>query len=176
MQHYDLPPIERVRRADGTFAPRHAEMRTPLYNVWAHMIDRCVNPKGAKFHRYGGRGITFDPAWRDYLVFAAWARANGYQEGLQIDRRDNDGDYTPDNCRFVTCVTNNNNRVNNRRLTAYGETKTLAEWARDPRCNTTVSGFYQRARRGDLTAEQIISLPSRAGSSLRKRAERASVD
>lgn len=169
-QHYQLPPISRERRANGTFVRRHTERKTALYNAWAHMIDRCVNPRYKGYARYGGRGITFVTEWRDYLVFAAWSRANGYQEGLEIDRRDNDGPYSPENCRWVTRKVNQNNRSSNRRLTAFGETKTLSQWVTDPRCKVPLWGLYRRARRTDLTPEQILSLPARAGSSLLKRA------
>lgn len=63
------------------------------------------------YHRYGGRGIKICDEWNDsYEAFAAWARDNGYADDLQIDRIDNDGNYEPSNCRFVTPRANSNNR------------------------------------------------------------------
>lgn len=162
---------QRPRRSDGTYRFQHGEKGTRLYSIWAGLWDRCTNPKTPKFSIYGARGVSVTPAWRTYMPFAQWARANGYQENLQIDRRDTQGDYTPDNCQWVTSQINNNNRRNNRRLTAFGETKTVAEWARDPRCRTTASGLYQRVRiwpfPDDHTA--LLVTPDRPGSSLRKR-------
>lgn len=94
------------------------------------MIDRCENPKGASYHNYGGRGITICPLWRnDFTAFCEWARTHGYRQGLSIDRIDNDGDYSPDNCRFVGAKEQARNRRTNHIISFQGETKTLIEWA-----------------------------------------------
>jgi len=74
------------------------------------MVDRCANPSIKKWHRYGGRGITVCDEWKDYQAFKAWANANGYADHLEIDRRDNDGNYEPGNCRWVTHLVNTRNR------------------------------------------------------------------
>jgi hypothetical protein len=85
--------------------------RTPLHKVWLNMNNRCENPRFHAWHRYGGRGISVCPEWRSSAkAFIDWALANGYQRGLQIDRIDNDGNYDPDNCHFVTRIENNRNR------------------------------------------------------------------
>lgn len=94
------------------------------------MKQRCTNPKNKYFRRYGGRGISVCPEWAaDYGPFFIWATSNGYREGLQIDRIDNNGNYTPDNCRWVTAKVNTNNRENTRRVTFQGHTHSLTEWA-----------------------------------------------
>lgn len=81
------------------------------YDTWTHMRERCLNPRHSKYHRYGGRGITICDEWRDDPVaFCAWATANGWQPGLQLDRINNDGNYEPGNCRFVTHAENQRNR------------------------------------------------------------------
>ena len=68
--------------------------------------------------------------WRnDYTSFRNWAYANGYTEELSIDRIDNNGDYSPDNCRWVDCVAQANNRRSNHLLTFNGETHNIAEWS-----------------------------------------------
>jgi hypothetical protein len=75
------------------------------------MIQRCENPRHVGWHRYGGRGISICPEWRSSRkAFFDWALANGYQHGLQIDRINNDGNYEPANCRFVTRSVNSQNR------------------------------------------------------------------
>jgi hypothetical protein len=71
------------------------------------MIYRCENPKEKEYHNYGGRGISVCDEWRGNVEkFIEWALQNGYREGLQIDRMNNDGNYEPTNCRFVTPMQN----------------------------------------------------------------------
>jgi hypothetical protein len=67
--------------------------------------------------------------WSKFSAFFAWAQSSGYRRGLQLDRKDNSGPYSPDNCRWTTGKVNSNNRSNNVLLTAFGRTMTLAEWA-----------------------------------------------
>lgn len=71
-------------------------------------------------------------SWKDsYEAFREWALANGYAEDLTIDRIDNDGNYCPENCRWVDMKTQTNNTRRNHFVTAYGQTKTLAQWSRE---------------------------------------------
>jgi hypothetical protein len=83
---------------------------SPLYSVWEDMRRRCRNPKIKYFYRYGGRGIKICREWDDFKTFHDWAIAHGYKKGLNLDRKNNDGDYTPKNCRFVDDVVNSRNR------------------------------------------------------------------
>ena len=85
----------------------------PLKTVWVGMMMRCGLHKGASTETlawYAGRGITVCQEWRHFKPFEEWALANGWEKGLQIDRIDNDGNYSPDNCRFLTPSQNNRNR------------------------------------------------------------------
>lgn len=163
---------ERQRRPDGVFLPSHGGTRTRLYKIWLGMIQRCINPRNQKFRIYGQRGIHVDEEWLSFVPFRNWAFANGYSATKQIDRIDTDGHYTASNCRWVTSRENNNNRRNNHLLTAFGETKTVAEWARDPRCKATIGAVYQRLRK-NCPPELALSLLNRSGSSVRKRVARA---
>jgi hypothetical protein len=82
-----------------------------IFQVWKNMLCRCNNPKVRMYKWYGARGISVCDEWaKNYFAFQDWARKNGYRRGLQLDRTENDGHYTPDNCRFVTAKVNQNNR------------------------------------------------------------------
>ena len=130
-----------------------------LYWVWCQILARCSNPACPAYPIYGGRGITVCAAWRQYRPFAEWAESHGYQQGLEIDRIDNDQGYCPENCRFTTRLVNSNNRRNNHRLTAFGETKTLAAWSRDLRCRVRYSALAMRVQRG-VVGEAALAPPS----------------
>ena len=86
---------------------KHGETKTKLYQVWAEIKQRCNNPNDMHFKDYGGRGITICPEWtNDYIKFRDWALNNGYQEGLTIDRIENDGNYSPKNCQWISLEKN----------------------------------------------------------------------
>lgn len=93
----------------------HGKSRTALHRLWRNMINRCERPQTHNYHRYGGRGISVCAEWRnDAAQFIAWCEGNGWAPGLQLDRIDNDGDYEPSNCRFVTPRENARNRSSRR--------------------------------------------------------------
>lgn len=89
----------------------HGDSHTKLYRRWNAMLDRCERKTDRWFHRYGGRGIKVCPDWHDFVTFRAWAMAAGYEERLEIDRINNDGNYEPSNCRWVTHQINCQNRT-----------------------------------------------------------------
>lgn len=84
-----------------------------LYHVHYNMISRCTNPKHNAYLNYGGRGISVCEEWMNsFEKFVSWSRENGYEEGLSLDRIDNDKNYSPDNCRWVDMEQQSNNRRN----------------------------------------------------------------
>jgi len=99
-----------------------------LYSVWTTMIHRCEDAKREKYKDYGGRGIAVCKEWHEPNTFMDWAFSSGYSEGLQLDRINNSGGYSPDNCRWVTPKQNSRNRRNTVFLTVHGDTKSVAEW------------------------------------------------
>ena len=101
-----------------------------LYNVWWNMKERCYNKNSISYKYYGGRGIKVYSTWReDFITFYLWAVTNGYKEGLQLDRIDNDGNYYPGNCKFSTREEQARNRQNSIFVTYKGEEIPLAELA-----------------------------------------------
>jgi len=80
--------------------------RTRLYTIWTGMRQRCNNPNKEAYKYYGGKGIKLCEEWQDYSKFKEWSLANGYADNLSIDRIDNNKDYCPDNCRWITISEN----------------------------------------------------------------------
>lgn len=129
-----------------------------LYQVRAGMLSRCYDRDCENYPRYGGRGILVCDLWKNsFDEFIKWSLANGYKEGLQLDREDTNGDYSPTNCRYVTAAVNANNRRSCVRVSAFGEVKTVAQWVRDPRCVVTRVTFCQRLKLG-VSPESAMSL------------------
>jgi hypothetical protein len=105
-----------------------------ILSLFRGMKRRCYSIKETSYKNYGGRGIKICAEWlNDKRKFYEWA-SDKWQAGLTIDRIDNDGDYTPENCRFVTKEEQNNNTRRNRYIDAFNERKTIAMWAKDKRC------------------------------------------
>ena len=112
-----------VRHTDG-----HGDSK--LKSVYLNMIDRCYNSNSHAFSDYGGRGISVDTEWlADFRLFMKWALESGYSDGLTLDRKDNDGDYTANNCRWVDRKTQANNRRSNVHVVFDGEILTISQLA-----------------------------------------------
>ena len=125
----------------------HGKSATKLHNVWWGMIQRCeyVNHIDRKW--YSESGIEVCREWRnDFQKFYDWAVANGYKEGLSIDRIDNSKGYNPKNCRFVTPKDQANNRSTNILITYNNKTQTLKQWAEE--YNIKYSTLYYRIKHG----------------------------
>lgn len=124
--------IENANNANVT----HHMSRSRIYSVYRSMIQRCYNETNNDYHNYGGRGIEVCDEWRcNFEAFAAWAYEHGYSDmakkySISLDRIDNDGNYSPENCRFTTYSVQGNNTRRNRYIVANGEKHTVAEWSR----------------------------------------------
>lgn len=88
----------------------HGYGRHPLIKIHWRTINCCTNKESEFYHRYGGRGIKVCEEWKDPLNFINWCLENGYKEGLTIDRINNDGNYEPNNCRWVSLFVNASNK------------------------------------------------------------------
>ena len=148
--------LERHRKRHTT----HGESKTRLFNIWTGIVERCYSPSfGPGYAAYGGRGIQMCNAWRDsFVVFRDWALAHGYESSLVIDRIDNDGNYEPSNCRWVTIRQNSQNTRRSRHITAFGQTKTVSEWTDDARCRVRYATLLTRLDNG-WAPEDAISRP-----------------
>lgn len=113
---------------------------------WGTMMSRCYNQNRSKYKDYGARGIKVCEDWHDIRIFAKWCKENGYKPELQLDRINNDGNYCPENCRFVSPRKNSQNRRNTRFITAFGETLCISEWARQ--LNISPYTIYHWANKG----------------------------
>lgn len=108
---------------------KHGLVDTKLYKTWCNMKDRCYNKNNTFFYRYGGRGIKLCDEWKnDFKCFYDWSIKNGYSEKLTIDRKDNDKNYCPENCRWVNLKEQARNTSRNKIILWNGETKCLSEW------------------------------------------------
>lgn len=131
-----------------------------LFNIWKQIKSRCNSSSCPAYPNYGGRGIRLCDEWAaDFAKFRSWSLENGYAANLEIDRRDNDGNYEPGNCRWVTRQINANNMRTNRHITAFGETKTVADWTRDSRCNVSFQILYKRVVTFGWNPERALTLP-----------------
>ena len=121
---------DRIRKRNKRNS-KHGGCGSRLYGIWMDMRTRCRFKKSINWHLYGGRGIKVCNEWQnDFSAFRDWALLNGYEDGLQIDRIDNDGNYEPDNCKWSTVSEQGNNRRTCVYITIDEETKTLTEWCK----------------------------------------------
>ena len=99
-----------------------------LYSILSGMKSRCFSKNNPNFNHYGGRGITICQEWIDnFRSFEKWAIENGYRNDLTIDRIDVNGNYEPDNCRWITNKEQQNNKRNTVHIDFCGEDITLKE-------------------------------------------------
>ena len=111
------------------------------------MERRSYNSERKDYNNYGARGISICKEWRASVeTFIEWALSNGWKQGLTIDRINNNGNYSPDNCRFVDTLTQNNNKRDNRRVSFKRKTQTIAEWGRE--FNINYGTLYTRLHKG----------------------------
>lgn len=143
---------------DRSHRRTHGYSRHPIYGVYCQMIHRCYRPENNRFYLYGARGITVCDEWRENRVsFFEWAMAHGWEPGLEIDRKDNDGNYEPNNCHFVTRKANTRNRRTNRLFEIDGITKTLAEWCE---IHDRTDGFVRKRLIRGLSIKRALGINS----------------
>lgn len=126
-----------------------------LYTIFSRMKDRCYNKNASNYKYYGARGIKICDDWlTDFIRFYAWSMENGYKGNLTIDRIDVNGNYEPDNCRWVTHLEQQHNKTNSVILDYNGKSLCISEWAQV--LNISASTLYARFHQG-LPVEQILN-------------------
>lgn len=144
--------------------------KSKLHIHYRAMKYRCNNPHYHSYKHYGGRGIKVCDEWsneekvcigkyihnqsKGWLAFKEWALSNGYKEGLTLDRIDNNGNYEPSNCRWVSMKYQSNNRRCNFVLLYKGERKTLKQWSELLGINYTT--LYSRLKRSKWSVERAF--------------------
>lgn len=138
---------------------KHGKYNTRLYDIWASMKKRCYYHKHKNYKFYGGRGVKVYDEWRNnFQTFYDWAMNNGYKSNLTIDRIDVNGNYEPNNCRWVTMKQQSRNTRRNRYFTYNGETHCISEWCEILGLNyNTINGRLRRK----LTIEEALELNER---------------
>lgn len=129
----------------------HKMSRTRLYHTWQQMKRRCNNPNDKSFERYGGRGIKVCEEWeKSFERFMVWALANGYSDEKSLDRINNNGNYEPENCRWVTNKEQSRNRRSNIKITYKNKYVTLMELSELTGIPYgTLHARYERGDRGE---------------------------
>jgi len=122
--------------------------------AYKNMLDRCYNPNNASYGNYGGRGIKVCKLWlssRD--AFVAWSLANGHAFNLSLDRKNNNGNYTPANCRWATVEAQLTNQRRNRSLRYKGKVRTVSQWALE--LGISQDALHKRLARGLPTSKAL---------------------
>ena len=140
--------------------PYRDKRKRRIHTTWKNMIRRCYNKDHISYKYYGGKDITVCAEWQESEFFYQWALANGYNDNLTIDRIDNNGNYEPQNCRWVTPKEQANNRSTNHYIAYNGETKTLQEWA--DALGISFQSLDARLRSGNWSVEEALTTPAKA--------------
>lgn len=134
----------------------HGHAGTPEYKAWNAMLCRCLHPNDVSFANYGGRGITVHEPWLDFLTFLA-DLGKRPSAAHTLERIDNDGSYSPENCRWALRTEQQRNTRRSRRLTRRGRTLTVVEWAAELGMKPTT--IYNRLARGSSDEDALAPVP-----------------
>jgi len=125
---------------------KHGMARTKIYRVYQGMLERCYYKQHKTYDDYGGRGITVCLEWNNkengFENFYSWALENRYEEGLTLERLNNNGEYSPENCSWITRQEQGYNKRNTVKIEINGEIDTLKGWSE--RLNIKLSTLRDR--------------------------------
>jgi len=143
------------KRAKMQFT-KHGMCHTRLSSIWSSMKTRCSNPNARAYKWYGARGITFCDDWNEFEPFMEWALANGYSDNLTLERIDVNGNYEPENCKWIPFSEQGKNTRKNHFVTIKGETHCVSEWSKIIGINR--SSFRERLQKG-WSEEDLLKPP-----------------
>ncbi len=132
----------------------HGLTRSGAYRSWTAMRTRCFNPNAINYRDYGGRGVSICYRWESFENF--YADMGPRPAGMSLDRIDNNGPYSPENCRWASTDEQHNNQRSSHIITVNGKSLTLTQWSR--LINMKRSSLSNRIRRG-WSAERAITEP-----------------
>lgn len=150
--HHNIPVKQRE-------IGNHGCSYEPQYIIWKGMMSRCYKAKNKDYPRYGGRGITVCKEWHKIENFVEWCQQNGWKKGLQLDRKDNNAEYSPDNCRFVTGKENMSNRRNTIKINGVPLTKILSDSQLNPYKIERHTAWFRLKKLG-WSIEKVLSTPT----------------
>lgn len=133
---------------------KHGMSSKKIYMIWRGMLNRCNNKNQKYYHRYGGRGISVCERWHNFDKF--YADMGERPKGKSLDRIDNDGDYCPDNCRWVSQRTQTRNTSKNIVIEFNGEKRCLADWSE--RLGIKYGTLWSRLNRGWDVCEALTGV------------------
>lgn len=135
--------------------------RNVLYRTWIAIKNRCKSSRKREQMCYSDKGIKVSKEWIDsFESFYNWSIQNGWQKGLTLDRRNNDGNYSSENCRWVTMAEQMRNTRMTVFLTAFGDKKCIADWLIDGRCSAKRTTLTNRIRDGWDIEKAITTKPN----------------
>lgn len=152
-----MEKLSEERTKHGESPKQGKRNASKLYSIWVNMRNRCSNQENKSFAYYGGRGISVCDEWNEFLNFEKWAIQNGFEENLTLDRVDVNGNYDPENCRWISRKEQMRNTRSNHLLTYNGETKTMAEWAEIT--GIPYSTLKQRINKYNYSVEKALTKP-----------------
>jgi hypothetical protein len=130
---------------------KHGQRRNPIYKCWHSMIQRCTNPNNSSYADYGGRGITVCERWQHFMNF--YADMGERPLNMTLDRVDNNGPYSPENCRWATTSEQSRNTRHTRMITFNGRTQCLQDWATE--IGISHATIASRLKRGKTVGEAL---------------------
>ncbi len=151
--------IEKIIERSTKHGHKTREKTSEIYEAWRGMIQRCTNPNNIAWKNYGGRGITVCKRWSGKNGFINFLEdmEKGWKLGLTIERRNNNGNYEPENVEWIPKIQQQRNTRRNRLITCFGKTKCLVAWAEE--YNIPYGTLFARIDRLGWSTEKALTIP-----------------
>lgn len=136
----------------------HGKSHDRLASIWYHIKTRCYDKNSDSYQHYGGRGISMHETWKkDYLMFEKWALLNGYTATMTIDRIDVNGDYHPDNCRWIPFSQQSNNKRGTLWVEYNGQMTSLKDAYNSNKPSITYNTARKRYHKGERLTSNLFA-------------------